>query len=281
MNATLGARRPAGDGWAWELKWDGIRAITYVDGGRIRIFTRNGNEVTHRYPELRTLGAELGARDAVLDGEIVTLDEHGRPSFERLQQRMHVENATAIRRLVQEVPAVYMLFDVLWLDGRSVMSESYEARRARLTELRLTGASWQTPPHEVGDGAATLRSQQAVRARRCRRQAPRQHLRARSPLTRVGEGEAHDRTGIRRRRLVARRARADGNRGFAADRLLRRRGRRARPALRGPRRERPARPRSRVPGPSARRARARRQPVRSRNTADEAPASSTRCSSSR
>ena len=155
MSATLGAHKPSGDGWAWELKWDGIRALTYVDGGRIRIFTRNGNEVTHRYPELRPLGVELGTRDAVLDGEIVALDDHGRPSFELLQQRMHVENVPAIRRLAQEVPAVYMMFDLLWLDGHSVMHEPYEARRALLTDLHLTGASWQTPPHEVGDGAAT------------------------------------------------------------------------------------------------------------------------------
>ena len=131
MSATLGAHKPSGDGWAWELKWDGIRALTYVDGGRIRIFTRNGNEVTHRYPELRPLGVELGTRDAVLDGEIVALDDHGRPSFELLQQRMHVENAPAIRRLAQEVPAVYMMFDLLWLDGHSVMHEPYEARRVR------------------------------------------------------------------------------------------------------------------------------------------------------
>ena len=155
MNATLGTRPPAGDGWAWELKWDGIRALAYVDGGRLRLFTRNGNEVTHRYPELRGLGVALGPRDAVLDGEIVALDENGRPSFELLQRRMHVESPSVIRRLAGEVPAVYMVFDVLWLDGHSLMSLPYRDRRARLHELDLTGASWQAPPHEVGDGAAT------------------------------------------------------------------------------------------------------------------------------
>jgi bifunctional non-homologous end joining protein LigD len=155
MNATLGTRAPTGDGWAWELKWDGIRALAYVDGGRIRLFTRNGNEVTHRYPELRGLGVALGPRDAVLDGEIVALDESGRPSFELLQRRMHVESPNVIRRLSGEVPAVYMVFDVLWLDGHSMMSAPYRDRRARLQELDLTGASWQAPPHEVGDGAAT------------------------------------------------------------------------------------------------------------------------------
>jgi bifunctional non-homologous end joining protein LigD len=162
MNATLGTRPPTGDSWAWELKWDGIRALAYVDGGRIRLFTRNGNEVTHRYPELRGLGnaigprdAAFGPRDAVLDGEMVALDENGRPSFELLQSRMHVESANVIRRLAGEVPAVYMVFDLLWLDGHSLMSLPYRERRARLLELDLTGSSWQAPPHEVGDGAAT------------------------------------------------------------------------------------------------------------------------------
>ena len=150
------------------------------------------------------------------------------PASNCSQQRMHVESAErrsgaspgsarglhAVRRAVARRPLV---------DVRAVPRPAARARRAA-THRRV-----------VADAAARgrrrrghLRSQQAVRARRCRRQAPRQHLRARSPLTRVGEGEAHDRTGIRRRRLVARRTRADGNRGFAADRLLRRRGRRAR-----------------------------------------------------
>jgi bifunctional non-homologous end joining protein LigD len=156
MLATLTTKKPAGPGWAWELKWDGIRALGYVDGGRLRLFTRNGNEVTHRYPELRALGAELGTRDAVLDGEIVAFDDAGRPSFERLQRRMHVESESSIRRLAREVPVVYVLFDLLWLDGRSQMEQPYEERRAALAGLGLVGASWQTPPHEVGTGAATL-----------------------------------------------------------------------------------------------------------------------------
>ncbi len=156
MYATLMKHSPAGDGWAWELKWDGIRALGYVDGGRLELFTRNGNEVTHRYPELRKLGERLGARDAVLDGEIVAFDGNSRPSFERLQQRMHVDNETAIRRLANDVPAVYVLFDLLWLDGRSQMAQPYEDRRAELVALGLNGASWQTPPNEIGDGAATI-----------------------------------------------------------------------------------------------------------------------------
>ncbi|MET1002871.1 MAG: non-homologous end-joining DNA ligase [Acidimicrobiia bacterium] len=155
MAATLATTPPRGEGWAWELKWDGIRALGYADGGRIRLFTRNGRDISHRYPELRQVGVELGARDAVLDGEIVAFDDDGRPSFELFQRRMHVDGANAIRKMAQEVPVVYVLFDLLWLDGHSLMSEPYEERRAQLLGLGLTGSSWQTPPHEVGDGAAT------------------------------------------------------------------------------------------------------------------------------
>jgi bifunctional non-homologous end joining protein LigD len=155
MLATLKERAPSGDGWAWELKWDGIRALGYIDGGRIRLVSRNGNDVTRRYPELRRLGDALGARDVVLDGEIVAFDESGRPSFELLQRRMHVESESTIRRLVAEVPVTYILFDVLWLDGHSTMELTYAQRRVVLRDLGLNGTSWQTPPHEEGDGATT------------------------------------------------------------------------------------------------------------------------------
>jgi bifunctional non-homologous end joining protein LigD len=156
MLATLTTKKPRTDGWGYELKWDGIRALGYVDGGRIRLVTRNGNDVTRRYPELRRLGEALGARDVVLDGEIVAFDDAGRPSFELLQRRMHVDNDSTIRRLVGEVPVTYVLFDVLWLEGHSTMELPYAERRARLRDLELNGSSWQTPPHEDGDGDATI-----------------------------------------------------------------------------------------------------------------------------
>jgi bifunctional non-homologous end joining protein LigD len=118
--------------------------------------TRNGNEVTRRYPELRRLGEVLGARDVVLDGEIVAFDDASRPSFELLQRRMHVDNEATIRKLVGQVPVAYVLFDLLWLDGRSTMELPYAERRELLRGLELNGASWQTPPHEEGDGSATI-----------------------------------------------------------------------------------------------------------------------------
>jgi bifunctional non-homologous end joining protein LigD len=156
MLATLVAELPRNqDQYGFEVKWDGVRAISYVDGGQARFESRRGNDFTHRYPELRALGPALGATPAVLDGEIVAF-EGERPSFARLQPRMHVDNERAIRRLMAEIPVVYVLFDVLWLDGHSTIALPYSDRRKLLEELELEGPSWQTPAAHRGDGAALL-----------------------------------------------------------------------------------------------------------------------------
>jgi bifunctional non-homologous end joining protein LigD len=144
------------DRWAYEMKWDGMRALATVDGGRVKLTTRQGNDATDRFPELRALGEALGQTEVVLDGEIVALDARGVPSFEALQPRMHVSSAATARKLANERPVAYMLFDVLWLDGHSTCHLSYRERRALLESLQLTGATWQTPPAAPGSGAAAL-----------------------------------------------------------------------------------------------------------------------------
>ena len=138
--------------WAFELKWDGVRAIAYLRPGRMRLESRNLNDVSGRYPELRALGRQLGMREAVLDGEIVAFDEHGRPSFSQLQPRMHVTSPSVIKRLAREAPVTYVIFDVLYLDGQLTMSLPYSKRRALVEELDLNGPSWQTPAQHLGDG---------------------------------------------------------------------------------------------------------------------------------
>ncbi len=142
--------------WAFEVKWDGVRALTRAEPGRLHMFSRNGNEITPAYPELRGLGRELGSRTAFLDGEIVALDATGRPSFEALQQRMHLRGEAAVRRLAQSTPVTYMIFDLLWLDGHSLMDLSYSERRARLQTLGLEGERWRVPESFVGEGSALL-----------------------------------------------------------------------------------------------------------------------------
>ena len=113
-----------------------------------------------RYPEVRALAPALGARRIVLDGEIVAFDAQGRPSFERLQSRMHLASDSAVRRRLRDIPVTYVIFDLLYLDGHSTMSLSYEQRRELLDELALEGPSWRTPAYQRGEGRAL---QQATR----------------------------------------------------------------------------------------------------------------------
>ena len=155
MLAKLTDRLPTPDtSYGFEFKWDGIRAIAFVDGGRVRLQSRTGEDITPRYPEIHAMGRALGSNEVILDGEIVALDDKGRPSFEQIQQRMGLTSENEIRRKMKEVPITYMVFDVMWRDGHSLAEETYVDRRQALSELKLTGASWQTPPFEVGGGQA-------------------------------------------------------------------------------------------------------------------------------
>jgi len=144
---------PDDEHWGFEFKWDGVRAIAYVDGGRCRLLSRNDRDVTVSYPELSALGQGLGGRDAVLDGEVVAFDAEGRPSFGRLQQRMHVTDAARARRLAVEVPALYLVFDIVFLDGRTCTDLPYRERRALLDTLDLDDHHVHVPPWFVGGGA--------------------------------------------------------------------------------------------------------------------------------
>jgi bifunctional non-homologous end joining protein LigD len=148
---------PADDAaWGYEIKWDGVRAILYSEGGRARLTNRNLRDISGRYPEVRALGRALGSQQVALDGEIVALDERGRPSFELLQRRMHVESESGVRRVAKAVPVVYMIFDLIYLDGRSTIGLPYEERRALLEGLELSAPSWQVPAYHRGEGKALL-----------------------------------------------------------------------------------------------------------------------------
>jgi bifunctional non-homologous end joining protein LigD len=142
--------------WSFEVKWDGVRAITHSEPGRLRILSRNGNEITDAYPELRPLNRALGSHRAILDGEIVALDSEGRPSFQLLQPRMHLRGEAAVRRQAESTPVTYMIFDLPWLDGHSLMSLPYRERRARLEALELQSARWRIPEAFTGQGTALL-----------------------------------------------------------------------------------------------------------------------------
>jgi bifunctional non-homologous end joining protein LigD len=136
---------PADDAaWAYEMKWDGLRALAYIDDRRVRLLSRTGQDVTRDYPELGGLGAAVGRRQAVLDGEIVALGEDSWPDFERLQLRM--------------LPTTYLAFDLLHLDGRPLLDEPYHVRRALLEGLALDGPRWQIPPSFTGEAGADVQA---------------------------------------------------------------------------------------------------------------------------
>lgn len=156
MLARVGTLPRDEHGWAYEIKWDGVRALAYVEAGHLTLTGRNGTDFTPRYPELRAMAVSLGSRRAVLDGEVVALDAQGRPSFERLQSRMHLASPTQVKRRAREVPVTYMAFDLLWLEGRSATSLPYADRRRLLESLELEGPSWRAPAYREGDGAALL-----------------------------------------------------------------------------------------------------------------------------
>jgi bifunctional non-homologous end joining protein LigD len=166
-SATL----PVGSGWAYEFKWDGVRALAVISGERIRLYARSGADITIAYPELGGLPgalAEAGVTDAVLDGEIALLDAHGRPSFVALAERMHVRDRARARTLAASQPITYMIFDVLSANGNDICSVPYSQRREWLESVvapLVPGAGaadrWVVPPR-FSDGEATVEAARSL-----------------------------------------------------------------------------------------------------------------------
>ncbi|MET9734359.1 ATP-dependent DNA ligase [Streptomyces sp. NPDC006458] len=149
--------------WAYETKQDGQRAVVYLPGdGSVLLRARSGEEITAAYPELRGLGPALGGTPAVLDGEVLALDEGGRADFQALQSRMGLAHAPAkAARKAAEVPVHLALFDVMHLEGDSLLRLPYRRRRGLLEGLALRGPYWSTPAALVGHGEEALRATRA------------------------------------------------------------------------------------------------------------------------
>jgi bifunctional non-homologous end joining protein LigD len=162
MLATPAAAVPPDEAnYSFEFKWDGVRGICYIDGAdSFHIESRNRLDITRRYPELKSLAEALADQRVVLDGEIVALDDVDRPSFERLQQRMHVNDPG--RLLVKSVPIFYVVFDVLWLNGHSLMGLPLVKRRQILEELTIAGPCWQRNLATIRDGQDILESARSM-----------------------------------------------------------------------------------------------------------------------
>jgi bifunctional non-homologous end joining protein LigD len=132
-------------GWAAELAWGGVRAIARCRPGRLDLRDADLEDIGARWPEVHRLSRQVGARDAVLDGELVVFDEAGRPDRERLARRSKPGSDSAIRRRARENPATYVIFDLLFLDGENLTDAPYKRRRELLDGLELEGEAWRVP----------------------------------------------------------------------------------------------------------------------------------------
>jgi bifunctional non-homologous end joining protein LigD len=131
MGATVSDRLPKGKDWIFEVKWDGVRGLLHIANGSLAIYTRNNNRCESQYPELQVLPHYIDAEEAILDGEIVALNESGVSHFELIQPRIHLKDANAIAKLAQKNPVHLYVFDLLYLNG-------FDLRRVPLIErMRL------------------------------------------------------------------------------------------------------------------------------------------------
>jgi len=161
MLAAAGSLPADDDGWAYEVSWDGVRAIVSIDGGRVRAVDADDRDITASFPELRAAGEKVGPRPAVLDGEIIALGADGRPSASRLQRRLNVSARAEVTRRAREVPVTYVVFDVLHLDGESLLGLPYRERRRQLEALGMSGKSLLT-----GDSYRDVRGADVLAAAR-------------------------------------------------------------------------------------------------------------------
>lgn len=156
MLATRGSHVPPGDGWMHEVKWDGIRLLGEVrDGDPVRLWTRNENDATTAWPELVE---SAPARDLLVDGEVIALNDQGVPDFGVLQDRMHVRRAATAEAKSRQLPATYMVFDLLRLDGLDLLGRPLSERRELLEGLVADGTlhgAWQVPA-SYDDGSMLL-----------------------------------------------------------------------------------------------------------------------------
>jgi bifunctional non-homologous end joining protein LigD len=155
MLATAAALPDDDAAWGYEFKWDGVRAMAAVRGGRLTLFSRKGTDITVRYPEVGHLPDALAGHDGIVDGEIVAMDDRGRPDFGALQSRMH-RTGPEVPRMAAAMPVTYLVFDLLAWDGERLQDLPYAERRARLDALGIAGHRWVSTPWFRGGGADVL-----------------------------------------------------------------------------------------------------------------------------
>jgi bifunctional non-homologous end joining protein LigD len=153
MRAKPGRMPSDDEKWAFEVLWEGVRALALCEPGHMRLLN-GGEDLVGTYPEVRGVLEQLHAREALLDGVIVAFGDDGVPDPKRIERRAAADTDSKIRRLRRDVPVTYVVFDLLHLDGRTLLDAPYEDRRAELEALELQGPAWQVPAYHRGDGKA-------------------------------------------------------------------------------------------------------------------------------
>ena len=143
-----------GSEWLFEIKWDGYRAVAFIENGKVRLVSRNQNDLTHRYPELKDLPQFVKAKNAILDGEVVALDEQGRASFSLMQQRTGFRPGGRRAATNADVPVLYYAFDLLYLDGYDWRRVPLEERKKKLASLLVAGDALRYSDHYEREGKA-------------------------------------------------------------------------------------------------------------------------------
>jgi bifunctional non-homologous end joining protein LigD len=156
MSAEVASKPPTGQEWLYEVKWDGVRALCFIRGGQVRMFSRRGNRCDQQYPELAGLPHYVDAATAILDGEIAALDENGRPSFSRIQPRIAIADPNAIAHLARKTPVTLFLFDLLYLDGYDLRGVPLIERKKLLKEIVTPGDHVRYSDHFAGAGESML-----------------------------------------------------------------------------------------------------------------------------
>ena len=165
MKAVSSSELPLGEGWGYEIKWDGMRILAFVDpeAGSVRLQSTNLRDVTASFPELDGLVDATCDKPTVLDGEVVAFDDDGRPSFGRLQQRMHLSSPADVGPRMAEVPVVYQAFDLLHCDGHATMALGCTDRHRLLEDVLEPGDWWRVSPMHTEDGEALWKAAEAQR----------------------------------------------------------------------------------------------------------------------
>ena len=199
MKATIAERVPRGEDWLFEVKWDGVRAVAFVDNEEVRLQARSGLRCERQYPELAVMPHHIAASQAVLDGEIAVLDAKGVSQFHLIQPRIANTDPNTIAHLVRSTPVIYFAFDLLYLDGYDLRNVALDKRRELLEQVLTPGPAIRISDAFPGAGEALLEAARENGLEGIVAKQAAQRLRI-AAQPRVAEDQDRQRAGVRDRR---------------------------------------------------------------------------------